>query len=53
MKIMRVFHSGAIFSLSICTITAAAAVSQPVNSLAIGPVANLTALPLPANSVNL
>ena len=53
MKIMRVFHNGAIFSLNMYTITAAAAVSQPVNSLAIGPVANLTALSLPANPVNL
>ena len=54
MEIIRVFHIGAIFSLNMCTITAAAAaVSQPVNSLAIGPVTNSTALSLPANSVNL
>lgn len=53
MKIMCVFPIGAIFSLNICTITAAAAVSQPVNSLAIGPVSNSTALSLSAHSVNL
>lgn len=52
MKIMRVFYIGAIVSFNMCTVTAAA-VSQPAPSSAIGPVANLTALSLPANPVNL
>lgn len=52
MKIIRVFHIGAIVSFNMCTITAAA-VSQPAPSSAIGPIANLTALSLPANPVNL
>ena len=54
MKIMPVFHIGASFSLNMCTIiAAAAAASQPVNSLAISPIANSTAMSLPAKSVNL